>query len=113
MIMMVSARRLLNPTFPTSQATSDKRCARSYVGTRLQELIVSTYVCKYVFLLQRLVKTCDVTSNNRMPPKIAIVGGGISGAVAASRLGEAGYDVTVFDQGQRGPGTIASELEGS
>lgn len=48
-----------------------------------------------------------------MPPKIAIVGGGISGAVAASRLGEAGYDVTVFDQGQRGPGTIASELEGS
>ena len=40
-------------------------------------------------------------------PTVAIVGGGITGACAASAL-SASCDVTVFDQGRRGPGGRAS-----
>ena len=40
--------------------------------------------------------------------RVAIVGGGITGAVAAQRLRDAGLAVTVFDQGRRGPGGRAS-----
>jgi predicted NAD/FAD-dependent oxidoreductase len=39
---------------------------------------------------------------------VAIVGGGIAGAVAAATLAKAGLAVTVFDQGRRGPGGRAS-----
>ena len=41
-------------------------------------------------------------------PRIAIVGGGITGAVAASILASAGAEVVCFDQGRRGPGGRAS-----
>ena len=40
--------------------------------------------------------------------KVAIVGGGITGASAASSLAGRGVEVTVFDQGGRGPGGRAS-----
>ncbi|EOD22427.1 hypothetical protein EMIHUDRAFT_200815 [Emiliania huxleyi CCMP1516] len=40
--------------------------------------------------------------------KVAIVGGGITGASAASSLAGYGIEVTVFDQGGRGPGGRAS-----
>lgn len=39
---------------------------------------------------------------------VAVVGGGISGAVAAAALCEGGLRVTVFDQGRRGAGGRAS-----
>ena len=42
------------------------------------------------------------------PPRVAVVGGGITGAVAAAALAKAGLAVTVFDQGRRGPGGRAS-----
>jgi predicted NAD/FAD-dependent oxidoreductase len=41
-------------------------------------------------------------------PTVAVVGGGICGAVAASALGERGCNVHLFDQGRRGPGGRAS-----
>jgi len=44
---------------------------------------------------------------SRPRPTVAIVGGGITGACAASAL-SASCDVTVFDQGRRGPGGRAS-----
>ena len=41
--------------------------------------------------------------------RVAVVGGGITGAMAASVLGKAaGCEVCVFDQGRRGPGGRAS-----
>ena len=40
--------------------------------------------------------------------RIAIVGGGITGAVVASILASAGAEVVCFDQGRRGPGGRAS-----
>ncbi|GAX29342.1 hypothetical protein FisN_16Hh223 [Fistulifera solaris] len=46
-------------------------------------------------------------SSSRMAAKIAIVGGGISGCCAAAALASAA-EVTVFDQGRRGPGGRAS-----
>ena len=42
-----------------------------------------------------------------VPPKIAIVGGGITGACAAAAL-SSDFDVTLFDQGRRGAGGRAS-----
>lgn len=47
------------------------------------------------------------STSERMAVKIAIVGGGISGSCAASVLAT-DMDVTVFDQGRRGPGGRAS-----
>ena len=42
-------------------------------------------------------------------PRVAIVGGGITGAAAAAELSKSGLiSVTVFDQGRRGPGGRAS-----
>ena len=46
--------------------------------------------------------------SRRMPKSVAVVGGGITGAVAAAELTKAGLTVTVFDQGRRGPGGRAS-----
>ena len=40
-------------------------------------------------------------------PRVAIVGGGITGAIAASALAET-FEVHLFDQGRRGPGGRAS-----
>ena len=42
------------------------------------------------------------------PPRVAVVGGGITGAVAAAALAKAGLAVAVFDQGRRGPDGRAS-----
>ena len=46
--------------------------------------------------------------SRRKAMKVAIVGGGITGASAASSLAGYGIEVTVFDQGGRGPGGRAS-----
>ncbi|GAX09530.1 uncharacterized protein FisN_16Lh223 [Fistulifera solaris] len=48
-----------------------------------------------------------VSDSSRMAAKIAIVGGGISGSCAAAALASEA-EVTVFDQGRRGPGGRAS-----
>lgn len=54
------------------------------------------------FALALLAMTDDRTRS------VAIVGGGISGACAASELAKAGIPVTLYDQGRRGPGGRAS-----
>ena len=91
-VLLVSIVRT-GSSFPSPSTVCSRLCSHPYIhksisieGTEPQRLITSY----------------------KMPPKVAIVGGGISGAVAASCLGEAGYDVTVFDQGQRGPGILSS-----
>jgi predicted NAD/FAD-dependent oxidoreductase len=46
---------------------------------------------------------------DQQPRRIAIIGGGITGAIAASHLGgSTSASVTLFDQGRRGPGGRAS-----
>lgn len=50
----------------------------------------------------------DVTSTTRSSLSIAIVGGGITGCVAASELSKYFQNVILFDQGRRGPGGRAS-----
>ena len=49
-----------------------------------------------------------MSTASRDAVRVAIVGGGITGAVAASTLSAAGVEVHVFDQGRRGPGGRAS-----
>ena len=49
-----------------------------------------------------------MTNSLRVMPSVAIVGGGISGLVAGSRLSAAGLDVTVYDTGERACGGRAS-----
>src|SRR6056297_2705156 len=49
------------------------------------------------------------TQPEASPLRVAIVGGGITGAAAAHALGdEPGVEVHVYDQGGRGPGGRAS-----
>ena len=38
--------------------------------------------------------------------RIAVIGAGVAGLVAAARLGQAGHDVTVFEQGERAGGKL-------
>ena len=40
-------------------------------------------------------------------PRVAVIGAGMSGLTCASRLGERGFEVSVFDKG-RGPGGRSS-----
>ena len=60
------------------------------------------------FARSRSPTTVDAKMVDLHGKRVAIVGGGITGAVAASHISASSASVTLYDQGRRGPGGRAS-----